>query len=336
MKLCLGRWTSARLVGLTGLMMATGIWPAFSADRQGHEQPHHARHEPPAPHERLTPWSAPQNLGPVVNSAANDQHPAISPDGLSLYFVSDRIGGVGGFDLWVAHRNRVDTPWLAPVPLSDVVNSAFTEFAPTLDSSGHFLVFGSDRPGGCGDRDLWVSYRRQVRDDLGWQTPVNLGCTVNFSGFDDGPTLFEDRRAGGLVTLYFTSQNRPGGSGDFDVWASTMNPDGSYNPPVNVAELNSPARDTRTAIRRDGLEILLTTLRPGGNGLLDLWAATRETTAGTWSTPVNLGSVINSTANDGAPALSRDGLTLYFYSDRVGGEGATDLYVATRRRIRHR
>ena len=73
--------------------------------------------------------------------------------------------------------------------------------------------------------------------------------------------------------------------------------------------------------------------RPGGVGGQDLWVATRATTADPWSTPVNLGPTVNSTAFDGAPALSFDGTTLYFFSARPGGFGANDLYVTTRTRL---
>jgi Tol biopolymer transport system component len=283
----------------------------------------------PASAQHFTDWSPPVSVGPVVNSSFNDQHPAVSPDGLSLYFVSDRPGGAGGFDLWVSQRDTLEDPWQTPVPLTSAINTAATEFAPAFSPSGHLLFFGSDRPGGCGDRDLWVSFRKNKRDDFGWQTPVNLGCVVNFTGFDDGPSYVDDDDHGG-VTLYFTSLNRPGGLGDFDIWASSMNADGTFDPPINAFEVNSPVRDTRTAIRRGGQELIFTSNRSGGIGGLDLWVATRDEQSVVWSLPVNLGAVVNGTANDGAPALSRDGRSLFFYSNRAGGSGANDLYVSTR------
>lgn len=282
---------------------------------------------------RLSDWSEAENLGPAINSAFNDQHPAISNDNLTLYFVSDRPGGAGGTDIWVARRRRVGAAWSTPVPLPATINTNTAEFAPTLAADGHALVFGSERSGGCGGRDIWVSLRRNTRDDFGWGPAVNLGCDVNFSGFDDGPTWFEDRR--GRVTLYFTSQNRPGGFGDFDIWASEMNRDGSFGPAYNVAELNSPARDTRTAIRRDGLEMLFTSTRPGslldvnGNVTLDLWVSTRPNTHAPWSEPEPAGAM-NGAFNDGAPALSEDAEDVYFYSNRPGGFGANDLWVSHR------
>lgn len=279
-----------------------------------------------------TDWSAPVNLGATINSVYNDQHPAIAPDGLSLYFVSDQPGGSGGFDLWVAQRASTDLPWGAPQNLGAIVNSPATEFAPNLSDDGHYLFFGSDRPGGCGSRDLWVSHRKSKKDNFGWEAPVNLGCVINASAFDDGPTYFEDPVTE-KITLFFTTLNRPGGQGDFDIYASDLNRDGSFSAPVNVAELNSAYRDTRTAIRKDGLEMFFASNRPGGLGVIDLWVATRSSTNDLWGVPVNLGAVLNSTFNDGAPAISRDGTTLYFYSDRPGGSGLNDLYVSTRSRV---
>jgi hypothetical protein len=163
-------------------------------------------------------WSAPVNLGSVINSTANDQHPSISQDGLSLYFVSDRAGGYGGLDIYVSQRASVDDPWGPPQNLGPTVNSDATDMAPDLTSDGHRLFLHSGRVGGCGDFDLYVSTREDVHDDFGWSAPVNLGCTINSSARDAGPTYTEE--AGG-PTLYFTS-TRLGGPGDFDIYKSTM------------------------------------------------------------------------------------------------------------------
>src|SRR2546427_9268883 len=82
------------------------------------------------------PWSAPANLGPVVNSPYNDQHPAISKDGLSLYISSDRPGknkeGLGMLDIWVAYRDSIGAPWRAPQHLGPNINSAGMDLAPNL------------------------------------------------------------------------------------------------------------------------------------------------------------------------------------------------------------
>ena len=82
-------------------------------------------------------WSAPVNLGPVINSSASDQGPAISPDGLSLYVTSNRIAGsLGGFDMYVSQRASVNEPWGSPVNLGPAVNTDSDEGNAAFDDSG--------------------------------------------------------------------------------------------------------------------------------------------------------------------------------------------------------
>lgn len=289
-------------------------------------------------------WSAPVNLGPVVNSTLNDNHPAIAKDGLSLFITSTRPGGVNGAnpaqseEIWVSHRQSPDAAWGTPVNLGPAINIAGSNTgSPTFTPDGHHMYFHSNRPGFCGLADLYVARRHDKRDDVGWEPAENLGCVVNGPANDNGPTYFEDE-ATGITTLYFTS-TRLGGPGDFDIYASTRtSDDGEFGPAVLVSELSAPGRDTRTAIRRDGLEMFLSsdgTGRIGGVGSQDIWVSTRATTLDPWSTPVNLGPTVNSTAFDGAPALSFDGTTLYFFSERPGGFGKRDLYVTTRQQIQN-
>src|SRR5207244_3363916 len=281
------------------------------------------------------PWSTPITLGPLVNPPLDDNRPAISKDGLSLYITSGRLGGLGGLDICVSHRASLDYPWGPPQNLGPTVNSSSNDVAPTFSPDGHRMYFHSFRPGGCGLADIYVSRRRDTRDDFGWGPPEDLGCVVNTPYVNAGPTIFEDESTG-TTTLYFTVQNNPPGSDQgFDIYASTRTGDeGAFGAPVLVPELSSPFRDTRTAIRRDGLEIFLSSGRPGGVGNEDLWVSTRGSTLDPWSTPVNLGAVVNTTAFDGGPALSFDGTTLYFHSNRLGGVGGNDLYVTTRARLR--
>src|SRR3989442_8868594 len=97
---------------------------------------------PSAQAQMFSDWSAPVNLGPVINSASSDQGPAISKDGLSLYFTSNRPGGLGGpFDMYVSQRASVDDPWGAPMNLGPTVNTAFDEGNPALSRDGHLLFF---------------------------------------------------------------------------------------------------------------------------------------------------------------------------------------------------
>jgi WD40-like Beta Propeller Repeat len=283
---------------------------------------------------QFSEWSEPMNLGPIVNSSADDFHPAISHNGLSLYITSARPGGSGPNDIWVSQRDSLDDPWGPPQNLGSNINTADDEFAPDFSPDGHWLFFSSGRPPGTNDApEIWVSYRKDVDDDFGWQRAVKLPGEINVPGLDDNaPTFFHDHETG-ITSIYFNSSLRKDGPGDFDIYVSAQRPNGTFGRAKVVQELCSPNRDTRTAIRRDGLEMFITSNRPDGSGKIDLWVATRETTLDPWLPPVNLGPTINTAFNDGGPALSCDGTTLYFYSDRPGGSGGRDLYVTTRHKL---
>jgi len=283
--------------------------------------------------QKYSDWSAPVNLGASINSAFSDQGPAISKNGLSLYFTSDRPGGLGGpFDMYVLQRASVDDPWGPPMNLGPIVNTPFDEGNPAFSRDGHFLFFQSKRPGGFGGIDLWVSYREHTHDDFDWQPAVNLGAGVNSAADDNGPTYFENDE-GGTAQLYFGS-SRPGGLGGANIYVSNQLSDGSFGSATLVTELSSSLNENRPSIRFDGLEIFFQSNRPGSfSAALDLWVATREDSLDPWSAPVNLGSPINTTSIDTNANLSSDRLTLFFCSDRPGGLGGLDLYVSTRTKL---
>ena len=105
-------------------------------------------------------WGAPVNLGPTVNSSANEGVPSISADGRMLFFSSflfgpPRPGGYGDLDIWIATRATVSDPWAAPVNLGPMVNSSYQDVSPDISADGSTLYFSSKRPGGSGHRDLW-------------------------------------------------------------------------------------------------------------------------------------------------------------------------------------
>ena len=332
------------LQGAVALGLGTTLHPAVAFAERDDED------------ERLgpfRPWSTPVNLGPIVNTQYLESHAAISKNGLSLYISSDRPGGVNGksftgfLEIWVSHRASLDAPWETPINLDafnsvPVINSVKSSTAvPSFSADGHLMFFGSTRPDGRshGGSDLYFSRRSNKHDDFGWQEPVNLGL-VNSPEDDTALAYFEDEETG-IITGYVTS-NRLGGPvggrpGAFHINVSTLGDDGSFGPAVLVPELNSQSSDNRAAIRRDGLEFFLSSDRPNGRiGTNDIWVSTRDSTLDPWSTPVNLGPTINYPGHiTGAPALSWDGTTLYFYStDRPDGFGGRDLYVSTREKLR--
>ena len=291
--------------------------------------------------QRFSEWSAPENLGALINTPALDGCPFISKDGRSLFFATNRTVGSGPTDIFVSRRESVDDPWGQPVDLGPAINRPDSEeFCPTLSNDGHSLYFVSNRPGGCGAGDLYVSRRQDKLDDTGWETPVNLGCHPNGPNSaqnDITPSLFEDDD--GITHLYFSS-NRPGGRGGQDIYDSVLQPDGTFAPAANVFELNTSFNDQRPNVRRrDGREIFFDSNRPGTFGNFDLYVSTRESNLDSWSAPANLDEglsvpVVNSAFADGRASLSWEGTELYFMSNRAGGFGEQDVYVTKRTKIR--
>lgn len=283
-----------------------------------------------APAQRYSDWSAPFNLGPSINTAGFDGCPSIAKNGVDMLFMSNF--GATTFDMYVAHRGTRESPWGNKISLGGQINTAgYSEVCPSLSISGRFLYFASDRPGGCGDYDIYVARRLNKKNFEDWGEPQNIGCHVNGPGPDFSPSVFEDED--GAVYLYYSSGLRPGGMGFGDIYVTEQQVDGTFAPGTPVVEFNTTFNEIRPKIRaRDGLEIFFDSSRPGGLGV-DLYTSTRECTSCPWSPPVNLGSIVNSTAIDGGGALSFDATELYFMSNRPGGAGGQDIWVSRREKL---
>lgn len=285
--------------------------------------------------QRFSEWSAPVNLGPVVNSERGDGGPFLSKDGLHLFFMSNRGTTVfnAPSDIYVSHRETPDSPWGVPESLGPDINTPDDESFPMLTVSGRYLFFNSTRPGGCGNADLYVSRRLDTESFTEWSEPENLGCQINSTGVELSPSMFEDED--GTVYLYFSSGLRPGGLGGGDIYVSILQADGTFGPVSPVSEFNTPFSEIRSSIRqRDGLEIFFDSARPDSMQLsFDIYMSTRASTSLPWEAPENLGPIVNSDFIDGGAKLSFDGTELYFMSNRPGGVGSQDIYVTRRTRL---
>jgi Tol biopolymer transport system component len=280
----------------------------------------HSGFEPES--DEFGPWSEPVNLGPIVNSSANDAAPYISRDGLSLYFHSSRNAAPTNPDIYVSRRKAIDLPWEPPVNLGPIVNSGAAEAGPMLTRNGRLMVFASAR---TGNFDLYATQRRDTHDDFAWDAPVALPAPINGPSFDVTGDFFETPDGG--LQLYFSSDRANGGGvNGLDIWVSEWR-NGTWSDPQYVSELNSAFQDARPAISKDGLEIIFAS---GRTGNLDLYVSRRRHIWEAWSAPENLGPVLNTAADDIQPALSANDQTLYFASSRSGN---FDLYASTRSRL---
>jgi len=251
-----------------------------------------------------------------LNTASNDGCPIESPDGLSLFMATNRPGGFGGIDIWVASRTSTDAPFGAPVRLGEPINSGADDFCPTpVPGKGLFFVSSRLIAGACGGADVYFARENPA---TGWTDPVNLGCGVNSADGEAGPSYFE---ADGQAWLYLSRGP--------DIYASPQLADGSFGPAVAVTELNTAAGDFRPNVTKAGTEIVFDSNRSGTLGGQDLYFAFRASVNDPWSTPVNAGPNLNTTASESRGSFSRDGIRLYF-GRTPGPEGGTDIFVSTR------
>jgi hypothetical protein len=257
-----------------------------------------------------------------VNSPAAEGCPIESPDGLSLLFASNRPGGFGANDIWVADRETIDSPWQTPRNLGTPINSSAADFCPT--PVGRSLFFVSERADNgtgtppCGGGDIYLSRQSPAG---GWSAPVMLKCAPegpNSTGGERSPSLVETW----FGTFLFYSSN--GGSGDSDIYMSRMEPDGTFGPGHVVKELSTEFEDIMPNVRArdDGsFEIVFSSNRPtwGWNqpakGQQDVYIAQSWWLPGHWSEPRNLGDAVNTAGVEQRATFSADGKRLYFGRD---------------------
>lgn len=211
------------------------------------------------------PWGPPQNLGAVINSSGAQAAPHLTRDGHWLYFVSNRVGGFGSFDVMVSWREDVhdDFAWQPPVNIGPPVNTS--DWQGKVTNHGNDFIFASG-PAPSGPLDL---YQTELRDGV-FQTPT-LILELSTAADERAPSIRHDGRE-----IVFAS-NRPAGLGNLDIWASTRPGDGRpWSTPVNLGPaVNSSFTDTSPSLSGDGDFLFFDSTRPGGSGAQDLWVARR-------------------------------------------------------------
>jgi Tol biopolymer transport system component len=200
-------------------------------------------------------WVAPQKS--PLSSASTDSVPEITPDGLTIVFGSDRPGGLGSQDLYIATRGARSAPWSAPSALTEL-NSSQMELGSCLSPDRLTVFFGSDR---SGDKEIYSASRTAA--GLAWPAPTVVQ-ELSTPGSETAPWVSPD-----LTVVYFAS-DRPGGQGGPDLWVATTGAGGKLNAPVPVsgAGVNTSATEGDPWLSPD-----LRTLYFSRNG--DIYLATR-------------------------------------------------------------
>ncbi len=204
-------------------------------------------------------WSEPVALA-TLNTESDEQSPALSADGTVLLFQSDRPGGLGGQDLYVARWDG--KRWSAPRNLGQAVNSSANDCDPCLSADERRLYFASDRGGEAGKLDIFCidgvnlgppgAEPEPARPASGEAVRVDV---LSSTSTDRSPTL---TRHGDFV---YVQSDRPGGLGDMDLYRSRIL-GGAIRPPENAGErINSPDHDLAPALTCSGFELLMTSDR---------------------------------------------------------------------------
>lgn len=151
-------------------------------------------------------WSDPQSMGDVINSFEHESSASIAPDGRTIYFVSDRKGGIGGRDIWRATKNS-DGDWTDAENLGDAINTKKNEEGVFIHPDGKTLFFSSQGHNSMGGYDV---FKTVLQEDGSWSKPVNLGAPINTEGDDlffvqsaDGKTGYYASTRGGKVKNIF-------------------------------------------------------------------------------------------------------------------------------------
>ena len=286
---------------------------------------------------RFSAWAPAQKIDEIggnsseLNTPFVDGCPIESPDGRSLYLASNRPGGEGLLDIWVARRPNKNAPWGPPENLGEPVNSAADDFCPTpIRGDGLFFVSREPLPGSCGLGDIYFT---RYTKGHGWSEPQHLGCAPhgpNSPLDEQGPSYVG---AGSQAQLYFS---RSSATVAGDLYVSTGRAGAAFGPAAPVAELNDPAaNDIQPNVRKNGRELVFSSNRPGTLGGQDIWVATRRSVHDAWSAPVNVGAAVNTAAAETRPSFSRKARTLLF-GRAPGPEGMSDVYVTSREAARRR
>jgi hypothetical protein len=288
-------------------------------------------------------WEEPQLLPGQINEPPDNYEPTLSADGRTLIFARGRAQK--NADLFVAQRDAGG--WSAPQPLP-ALNTPFDELGPELSRDGRLLFFYSNRPGGRGGYDLWVSHS----DGTNWTEAVNLGDAVN-SGFNE----YDPALAPGGDRLFFSS-NRPRREltpeekarwqatlreslhgADYDLFVAPLNGAGTnatgrataqvpeFAAATRLDALNSAADEGQPAFTPRGDFLYFSSNRRGGLGGFDLWRS--RVLHGEFLPPENPGAPVNSSTDDMDPALWLEGYGLVFSSNRQKPQAREFLLFST-------
>jgi outer membrane protein OmpA-like peptidoglycan-associated protein len=230
----------------------------------------------------------------------SEYSPTISADGKTMIFQAD-LEEEGKYKIYI--KQKILGKWSQPMPIESI-NSDFADGGCFITYDQNSLIFTSNRQGGQGKADLWISQR----SGEAWGPPSNMGRPINSTGYEGFASLSPDGK-----TLFFV-KDCPGKSRckeKFGLYYSEK-VDGKWSVPKKMPyPINTEYCEFGPIILADNLSLIFSSTRPGGFGGYDLYK-TEKAEGGGWSKPVNLGSFVNTRKEDSLIAIPAAGNIMYY------------------------
>ncbi|CAN5413936.1 hypothetical protein BH09BAC5_BH09BAC5_25830 [soil metagenome] len=238
-------------------------------------------------------WQSPEPIGNTINTNGHDASIALSNDGQILFIFksSTKDGG----DIFESTLNG--ETWSTPVRLGPNINTPkYWEGSCSLSSDGQILYFASDRPGGLGGRDIYLSHKQS---DGSWGPAENMGPGINTIYNDDSPFIHPDG-----INLFFSSEGRTS-MGGYDLFYTTFK-NGQWKEPVNLGyPVNTPSNERFYTLTADGGTGYYSSDQKGGFGQQDIYTVT----PGFQGEPPILALVVGFITLDGNPVDAKINVT---------------------------
>jgi hypothetical protein len=247
-----------------------------------------------------------------------------------LAFVIASLGLVAQASSFGPWTTAVEIEQFGPGAHPDFNTSTALEGCPFTSRDGRAFFIASDRAGGLGGLDIWVSTRARTTDP--WGAPVNLGAPINSAHNDFCPTLAQDGRE------FFFVSNRPGHCGataNGDIYTTRFRREWKAEPVTHLGCVLNSEWDEHSPFPSEepelGEVLYMSSARPSGPadtpGDHDLYLSEKEGGSYGAATPLNINT---NEYHEGQPNVRRDGLEIFFYSNRPGTLGGNDIYLSTR------
>ena len=269
-----------------------------------------------------------ENMGPEINSKYDEQSPAISADGMKLVFNTRRpettnapvdAEGDGKFfqDIYFSDFDTLTKKWKTADDVPGSINTNAHDAVTGISADGKIIFIYKNDLKDPQSRGGDIYFSKIVNGK--WRTPENMAKPINTTYWEGGACISPDAK-----TIFFTSE-RPGGSGNSDIWMAKRLTKTTWDKPVNLGtDVNSPFDEAGLFLAPDGKTLFFCSNGKGSMGDYDIFKSVLEN--GKWSKPINLGYPINTDKRDGPFVVSANAQTGYFASNRDGGLGESDIY----------